>query len=199
MYGHPLVKIGIIAAFFAGVAAPAPAQDITVRHGTFIFERGEGGILDISGNRGFRLEAGALTSGRFDAVDQCRFTPECPEGTVLELGGVWIGLDLPGTARFRGKTYGDLGGFDSPNSAGIEFFGKFTMPPIGDGPVSISVPFTFAGTFLYGDAQGSQTALLSGGGEVTLFLEPFPGENSWQVQAAEFEFRPNAKLNRRSG
>jgi hypothetical protein len=194
MFGHSFVKMGIIAACLGSfAAAPATGQDITVRHGTFVFEVGEGGVLDISGNRGFRLEASALTSGRFDAADQCRFTPDCPPETSLELGGVWIGLDLPGTARFRGKTYGDLGGFDSPNSAGIEFFGQFTMPPMSDGPVSISVPFTFAGTFLYGDAQGSQTAFLSGGGEVTLFLEPFPGENSWRVQAAEFEFRPNAR------
>jgi hypothetical protein len=193
MFGPSFVKMGIITACLSGVAAPVKAQDITIRHGTFVFERGVGGTLDISGNRGFRLEASASTSGRFDPMDQCNLTPECPPETVIGLNSMWVGLDLPGTARFRGTTYGDVGGLDSPNSAGIEFFGEFTMPPMSDGPASITVPFTLAGTFLYGDAQGSQTAFLSGGGEVTLFLERYPGENSWQVQGAEFEFRSNAR------
>jgi hypothetical protein len=190
MLGHTVVKMGIVMACLAGVAAPATAQVISIRHGTLVFELDKGGALDISGNRRFKLEATASTSGRFDAINQCR-DPECAPGTIVEIGAVWVGLDLPGTARLQGQTYGDVGGFDSPNSAGIEISGKVTMPAMSDGPVSVTVPFDLTGVFLYGDGgQGSQDAFLSGGGDVTLFLEPYPGENSWQIRSAAFEFRP---------
>jgi hypothetical protein len=189
MFGHSLVKMGIIVALLPGVAAPATAEVISILHGTFVFEVGEGGALDISGNRGFKLEAFAFPGGRFDAEDTCR-SPDCPPGTVVQLGAVWVGSDLPGTARLRGQRYEDVGGLTSPSSAAIEFSGEVTMPPMSDGPESITVPFDLTGTFVYGEGQGSQTALLSGGGEVTLFLEPYPGVNSWQVRGAVFEFRP---------
>jgi hypothetical protein len=184
---YSFAKFGIVLAILVCAARPAESQVISIIDGTFISEGG-GGQLNISGTQAFRLEAAALT-GRFDAVDQC-FVPECPPGTVVELGARWIGNDLPGTATLRGKTYDDVGGLDSLNSADVRFAGQFVMPPLSDGPVSITVPFDFAGRFAYSeDLSEVQDALLTGGGQVTLVLEQL-FQGSWSIRSAAFEFRP---------
>jgi hypothetical protein len=137
-----------------------------------------------------RLEAGAQ-SGCFNLWEQCRL-PQCQPGTVVEIAAGWSGNDLPGTAELRGKTYPDLGGQNTWNSADVRFSGGITMPPMRDGPVSITALFDFAGRFVYAESveDEPQDALLTGGGRVTLFLEPYPGENSWVIRRVEFEFRP---------
>lgn len=191
MVNHSFVRMGIVIAFLVGATArPATAEVISIVGGTFVFVVGGGAQLDIFGTRGFRLQAGPGT-GRFDAIDLCRL-PECGPGTVVDLSARWSGNDLTGTAILRGTTYEDLGGLDSPNSADIRFAGQVTMPPITDGPVSITVPFEFAGRFRFAEmGQLPQDALLTGGGLVTLSLEPLPADpNSWTIKSVVFEFSP---------
>jgi hypothetical protein len=193
MIGHRFVKTGIVLSLLTvATARPATAEVITILRGTFVSDRGEwGGSLDIEGNRGFTLEADALL-GFFGAFNACS-VPECPPGTVVEINAGWSGNDLPGTATLRGKTYPDVGGHSTWNSAFIRFSGQITMPPMAEGPVSITAPFDFAGRFTYSpDLSSPSEALLTGGGVVTFLLEPYPdGTNtSWIVRRAEFDFRP---------
>lgn len=73
----------------------------------------------------------------------------------------------------------------------IGFDGTITMPPMS-GPVSISVPFEFAGFFTYAkslDVNPSQ-ALLVGGGVATFNLEPYSTGDAWFIRSVTFEFRP---------
>jgi hypothetical protein len=58
--------------------------------------------------------------------------------------------------------------------------------------VTITVPFDFAGRFVYAPNLESppQEALLIGGGVVTLVLVPGVDGTTWSARSAEFEFRP---------
>jgi hypothetical protein len=66
------------------------------------------------------------------------------------------------------------------------------IPPVADHPVTITVPFDFAGIFVYAPDLESpqQEALLTGGGIVTFVLTPGADGTSWSAKSAEFEFRP---------
>ena len=189
MIGHSFAQKGILVALLLTIgAAPAFAEVIAIKRGTLVFENGQGGRLNISGTRGFRLQASTL-SGRFNLQNQCA-APECQPGTVVEIGAFWSGNDLPGTAELRGTTYPDVGGLNSPNSAEIELSGEVTMPPMSDGPITFKAPFEFAGRFTYApDLQTpSQTVSLTGGGRV--ILELIPNGDSWLIGDITFEFRP---------
>jgi hypothetical protein len=188
MIVHSFVKTGILLSLLAlAPAVSATAEVISIKHGTFTYRPG---ILTISGNRGFTMDAGAQT-GFFHAFDQCS-VPECPPGAVVEINAGWSGNDLPGIATLRGKTYPDLGGHNSPNSAEIRFSGQITMPPMSDGPVSVTVPFDFAGEFRYRPDLETppEKAFLTGGGVATFHLEPFADGMTWFIRSAEFAFRP---------
>jgi hypothetical protein len=192
MYAHAFARVGIVFAILLGIVGrPAADEVVSIKGGTFVFERGQSGLLDIFGTQGFQMQAAAL-DGRFNAVSQCQ-VPECPPGAEVEIDASWGGLDLPGTAVLRGKTYGDLGGVESPNGAVIGFSGTITMPPASAGPVSVVVPFQFAAMFFYGDPDGtsSNRALLVGGGDATFQLEPDPSAEtfSWMITSVVFEFR----------
>ncbi len=189
--GYSFVKTTmLIAGLLVAVARPSPAQIVTIDKGTFVYPADRAGQLNISGNENFRLEARTLT-GRFDAIDSCQ-VPECPPGSTVELGARWVGNDLPGTARLRGKTYPDVGGLSSPNSADVRFSGEVTMPAMSNNPVSITAPFDFAGVFFFAAdlSQPQQDVLLTGRGLVTLFLDPNVAENSWVIRSATFDFSP---------
>ena len=191
MMAHSFVKNGILLSLLVLVpAVSATAEVISIKQGTFTAEGESGGRLSIAGNRGFTMDAGTHF-GFFHAFNQCS-VPECPPGTVVEINAGWSFNDLPGTAVLRGRTYPDLGGHNSPNGAVIRFSGQITMPPMGDEPVSVQVPFDFAGRFVYGPdlETAAQEALLTGGGAVTFHLEPYPDRTSWLIRSAEFEFRP---------
>jgi len=198
---HSFLKIGIVVALLVGgMAAPATAQIVSIRQGTFIItDVGPllHGDLDISGTSGFKFEGGTDGgAGNFPAGVQCALEPACPPGTVIDLEGYWAGSDVGGTARLRGTTY-QVGTFFSHDSAIITFSGQVTMPPMSDDPVSITVPFDFAGEFFYEveDPLRVESVLLVGGGLVTLFLHPYQsypdlGFESWSITRAEFVFRP---------
>jgi hypothetical protein len=192
MIRHSFVKTGTLLSFLIlAAAAPATAEVVVVNQGTFVFGEGADRV-DISGTRDFRFEGNALT-GRFAADEMCFGGVECGPGAVIPLDAAWIGNDLPGTAELRGTLYPDVGGHNSPNYAHIEFTGQVTMPDAMTAePISITVPFDFAGRFVYGPdlETPSQTAALTGGGRVTLTFDPGDTGEGWVLRTASFEFRP---------
>ena len=171
-------------------AAPSTAQDtIAITRGTFLFLENGQGTLDLSGTRGFRLNATvSLVDGNFAAFEKCR-NPECFPGTVLDLSAGWGGSALVGTARIGGVTYG-LSGTNADAGAAVQFSGSVTLPPISAGPTRVSAPFSLSGAFSY-DLNGTdpKQAVLTGSGVVTLTLVPSPEDpQAWTIQEVLFEF-----------
>jgi hypothetical protein len=174
------------------VATSAQERSLAINRGTFVFVASDSrGTFDLDGTGGLRLQATvALADGNFAAIDRCNTVPECPPGTVLDLSAGWGGLGVTGTARFRGNTY-DMGGGNSGASLVVALAGSAVLPPLSEGPVTVSAPFDFAGRFAYDLNDMAKELLLTGGGIVTLTLVP-QAENlgTWAIQQAVFEFRP---------
>jgi hypothetical protein len=193
MFRQAAVKVGtLVAILMIGMAAPVTAEVIAITGGTAVIQRGAD-ELHIKGTRGFRLDAGLFSPPAFYVPElMCFGGQECQPGTVVPLDGVFSGGDVSGEAQLRGKTYPDIGSAASRNQAHLEFSGEVTMPPLTEGPISIRVPFEFAGLFFYAPDMVSeqQQALLTGGGFVTLTFDPYPAGNAWIFQRAEYEFRP---------
>jgi hypothetical protein len=193
MFRQAFARVGILVAIsMIGVAAPVTAEVIAITGGIAVIQRGPDEI-HIQGTRGFKLDAGISSPPAFYRPEHmCFGGEECQPGTVVSLDGVFSGGDVSGEARLRGKTYPDIGGADSRNQVHLEVSGEVTMPPLTDAPISIRVPFEFAGIFFYAPDQTSeqQQALLTGGGFVTLTFDPYPAGNAWIFQRAEYEFRP---------
>jgi hypothetical protein len=192
MIGHAFVKRGILVSFLVlAPAVSATAEVIAIKSGTLSFGTGSGSLrLVISGNRDFRFEGFTLT-GINEPYESCGFGA-CEPGQTATLHATWTGNDLPGVAELRGKTYPDVGGHNSPNWLRVTFSGEVPIPLVGDQPVTITVPFDFAGIFVYAPNLESpmQEALLTGGGVATFVLVPGADGTSWSARSAEFEFRP---------
>jgi hypothetical protein len=183
------LKTGIcLAVMLLGVPVHAAAQLIVIRQGAFTIPHWlPPAYVDISGTRGFKFQGVAVGWG-FTAMTQCG--EGCPPGLIVELDAEAAGSNLNGTARLQGTTYPDIGSISTHESLVLRFTGQVMMPPMSDGPVTVTVPFDFAGQFSYETAGVPQpTVLLTGGGRATLFLEPSPDGASWIVTAAEFDFQ----------
>ncbi len=193
MIGYSFVKSGIVLSLLIGAsAAPATAEVIAVKKGTFVVEGGEG-RLNLFGTRDFRLNAVvSLHGGFFPAFAECELPEECPPGRTLDLTANWSGGDIFGSAELRGVTYASIGGPSDDASASVGFSGSVTLPSTITGPATISVPFDFAGHFSYGlNGPDPKSDLLTGGGRATLTLVPHPeNPQNWMIQKVVFEFRP---------
>jgi hypothetical protein len=190
MFLNRCARVGTFVVILAALTAhSADAQAVSIRRGTFVFQENVG-ELNISGNRGFSLQAGVtLDGGRFGAISTCNPQPECTPGRTVELDAFWSGNDLQGRATYRGETYDDVGALDGDSAAEIAFSGTVTMPAMSDppAPVTVTVPFDFAGRFAFGlTGPEPQSVLLSGGGRVSLTLQP-NGE-AWTIERAVFRF-----------
>jgi hypothetical protein len=194
MIKQGLAKAGIVLSLVVAAAAAAHAQSvIAINRGTFVVDDMRDNSFAIAGNHGFSVEGSInLASAAYDIIEQC-WLPECAPGTVLDLSDSWGGSDVSALERFRGKT---------PDDASNDEFGRFlavsasvTLPPIADGPVTVSVPFDFTGTFIFPlDGQSTGVTLL-GGGVATLTLVPLAEDpRFWHIQQIVFDFRP---VNRR--
>jgi hypothetical protein len=180
----------LLSSFVLAAPRPAAAEVIAITRGTFVYEN-DIGVLDIAGTRGFRMNGRIPRhEGQFGAIDFCAFSEECTPGAVVQIAAGWGGSALQGTvAKLRGVTYSDIGGPNSPSGGLVEFSGGITMPEWTGGATTVTAPFEFGGLFVYGDEQSTQSAMLTGGGVATFFLEPGVG-GSWVIRRAEFEFRP---------
>jgi hypothetical protein len=194
------VKIGIVVLSLLTLAVrQSIAQEVVaIRGGTFSVEvdpvtLAEQNSLEIFGTSGFKLEGSvSLASNEFNGVALCKF-PECPPGTVIPVNDAWSGGDMFVTARLQGVTYTAVGGPGDDASAEIGFSASVTLPPMSDGPVTISVPFDSAGHFAFGlNGPDPRRVLLAGGGEATFTLVPLAESagQTWLIQRVVFDFRP---------
>ena len=185
-----VLKTGIfLAVVVLGTAISAAAQVVVVRQGAITLpSMFPPASIELSGTRGFSFSGGA-SGGGFSAMTACE--EGCLPGSVVSLEAEFAGSNLGGTARLQGTTYVDIGSLSSLENLVLLTAGEATLPPISDGPVSVTAPFEFAGQFSYVKDEEPGSVLLAGGGVATLFLQPSPDGLSWIVAAAEFAFQPN--------
>jgi hypothetical protein len=189
-----LAKSGIVLLFVVVAAAGAHAQDlVAIKKGTFVVDDMRNNSFSIAGTRGLSVKGSInLASASYDIIEQC-WLPECAPGTVLDLSDSWGGSDVTALVRYRGKTQDETSDDDFGRFLAIS--ASVTLPPMSDGPVTITVPFDFTGLLTW-PVNGQTTALtLLGGGRATLTLVPL-GEDPrfWHIQQIVFRFTP---VNRR--
>jgi hypothetical protein len=181
-----MLKTGCcVAVLILGTAVSAATQVIAIRQGTVTIPLFPPASVNISGTSGFKLQGAAVGWG-FTAMTQCE--EGCPPGSVVALDAEIAGSNFNGIARLRGTLYEDIGSIGSSENVVLIFSGQVTMPPMSDGPVTVTVPFDLTGSFSYEKDGEGHTAPLTGGGRVTLLLEPAPDGTTWIVTRADFDF-----------
>lgn len=182
-----------LAMTLAAVGA-ARADTILINSGALDFGYSSG-VLTISGDHGFWMQAGmGVTGGIYGPWQKCS-DPVCGSGVTIPLDAYWSGNDLPGTAVLDGKTYPRLGSLSLPQSAVVQFFGEATAPALEVGSsASVTAPFTFHGLFIQPtDATPYSSVVyhdLIGAGTATLWLEKGYQGTSWRVMSSRYEFAP---------
>ena len=185
MIRHSSLTVAIVVAILvAALPLTATAQVIAIRSGTLALDRDGFGELNISGSSRFSFRSFVNTT--FDA---CNFSTACVPGAVVDVQFSWAGNDLTGTATLRGRTFDDVGGLDASSGAVVGFSAAVTFPAMSTEPVSLVVPFDFAGFFDYDIFEPKpRRVLLTGGGEVTFVLEWSAADQSWTIRGVEFHF-----------
>lgn len=150
---------------------------------------GHSGTLELSGDRGFSLDA--FVTSTFGNYQPIVCSVGCEPGGTVSLTAIWAGGDIVGTSTFEGTTFsGSFGGFnpDSP-SAFVEFSGTAALPATLTPSAVITAPFQLTGAFQPGSPQPSVNLL--GAGVATIFLEhlnlPDFDINGWEVRRIRYD------------
>jgi hypothetical protein len=161
-------------------------QGTRVANGTFTFSGV--GQIDISGQSAFRMHADvSIAGGIFVPQDQCNFL-DCVPGTQVNLAARWVGGDLRGSVRLRGKDY-ILGSEDANAANGdVMFNGSLTLPDFtGSGTVDVSAPFTLTGQVALPGSDDAEP--LFGSGIATLQFRQSADGSAWQFVSAIYQFQ----------
>jgi hypothetical protein len=190
MISHGLVKSGIVVALVLATGAAADAQSVVaIREGTLTVDDRINHSVQISGTQGFSFDGNLASS--YGPIDSC-VSLECAPGTVIDLSDEWSGFDVGGIVQFRGKTYAEIGGISADASMFIAVSASVQLPAMSGQRETLTVPFDFAGAFLFG-LQGSRpdSVPITGGGTVTITLVPLAEDpNLWHIELVVFEFTP---------
>jgi hypothetical protein len=178
----------LLCSLFGLFATSAAADPVRVTTGS-VFVPGlfQGGTMDVSGTQGFSLTA--IVDNASNAFWTCS-VPECVAGTPLDLfvqlGGPTL---VNARATLNGVTYPDVDSMNSPAYTNLFFRGTAVAPPVGDGPTTITAPFTFDGGFyLMGTGLLRE---LTGAGTATLSLRPYGAVDfppSWFIEGIRYDF-----------
>jgi hypothetical protein len=183
------ILIALVALLCLAAGSSHADDGTTITSGAMEFEQ-TSGIIDVSGQSGFRMHAGVdVSGGIYGPWQQCS-VPECGPGTEVTLFAHWVGLDLRGTVRLQGHNY-QLGSESEGGAMGsVEFDGSVVMPPFNEGgTATVSAPFTFIGQVTPNSTDGSApTEPLSGGGIATLQLSINFDGSSWNIDRATYQF-----------
>jgi hypothetical protein len=170
---------------------PAAADPIQITGGSLQMT-GLLGTLSLTGTRAFSLSAGVnVTDGVFQPWEGCHFAPVCVPGSSIDLGAVFTGTAVHGSATLGGRTFTNVGGLDSLNQSSVRFTGSVLAPAFDGDTATVFAPFQFQGSF----ANEEGMELLFGQGIATLFLRKAFGENeglpdAWTYESARYDFTP---------
>ena len=184
----------VVLSLFAGIAAPASADPISVTTG-HLTVTGTDGVFELFGDSGLAISGRTSTlSGVFMPRDQCSF-PVCAPGTEVSLRAHWSGFDIrSGVLTFEGRTYPVT---DSQAFVGLEFSGSFVTPPFATSAVVTApfrlIPFTSStgGSAFSLPFPDSGLRSLAGSGTATITLSPYGAPefpNRWSVDSVRYDF-----------
>lgn len=158
----------------ATVSAEPILVPITSGSASFSPFSGFGGPITLMGTDGFSL-VGTMFAGITGPGG-----PIAP-GATVSYRALFSSNDLLSLVTYQGQTYPDVGGLNSPNQASVNFLSTpFTLPALGDSPISITAPFTFTGSFLHQSATDPRLELsLVGSGTGTIQFTSVPGTTWW--------------------
>lgn len=199
MTRYPLVKTCVLLSVLVVAVAPSMAQDeelVSIKRGTFEILTGpfdaNQNELHIRGNKGFVMN-GRVQIDLWPSVQECLFGA-CPPGAVVDLSLIRSGMDVAFDGKLRGVRFVTFGGISEDIAGRMAFSASITMPPMSEGPVTVTAPFEFAGLVSSSEGALPSRTLLLGGGIVTATLDPNPFETgSWVIQRIVFTFRPLAQ------
>jgi PEP-CTERM motif len=154
--------------------------------------------IDISGDR-FTFDGGFFLSERlFTPNETCRFGL-CTPGQTLNFGGAFDSAsEIFGTFTLDGRTFPITGGVaaERPN---IHVRFSATVPTPADlppGPVTLTAPFSFTGSFLWLDVFATDPSNpqinFFGNGLLTANFDyrtsDFPGQRELFIRSARYDF-----------
>jgi hypothetical protein len=167
----------------SGEAQINGADTIKITRGTLAVEARRTGTVTLRGSHGFRFEGRTLTGG-VDPSSACGAFGPCQPGETVAFRAVWLGTDIPGTARVQGDDFTIQG--NDGTSMFIELTGSFVAPAHLTDSASVTVPFTAVGRLFRGGTYPPFE--LTGGGQVTLTLEWDPFLGGWAITHSSFDF-----------
>lgn len=176
---------------FVGAISAASAEPVLITGG-LLETNGPLGHVDISGTRGFTLEAFTHEVDGQLRLFSC--TPCVPGTTSVSLLAGWSGNDLIARATLDGTTYLNVGSLaDFAPQASVTFTGMLALPPVTGASVVLTSPFLFTGAFSHYRDTGSGLMLfnetLTGHGITTVqFVRAPDVPDVWQYVSAQYEF-----------
>lgn len=168
------------------------ADPIQITGGSLTWESGSTHIPITLAGDGFTFTgAGSIASGIFGPYQQC-FVPTCFAGSAIDLGSLWNGLDLPGTATYLGQTFSPVGSLSSPSSLEAQWTGTAVLP-LGFAGGTVTAPLLFAGSFfsMTDPALSPIRLQLFGTGTAALSFAPWPEglfPGSFRLQSVAYTF-----------
>jgi hypothetical protein len=185
-------RFGVIVGIMLFSARPATADPILITGGYLDMVSTTGSLL-IQGDDNFTLSAAvSATDGVFQPWLQCRLTPSCVPGAMLDLGARWVGNSLRNaTATLHGETFTDVGGLTSTAGAAVNFTGSAIAPMFVGDTATIIAPFRFQGEFSHLTSAFQRVVeSLTGEGTVTLQLQRNATLGAWNYTSARYDFEP---------
>jgi hypothetical protein len=186
----PTGRVVAAAALLCLAVAPNAAADSIVLTSGFITAprvTPPAGVASLSGTRGFTVDAQVIPGeGRLDAT----FCNPCAPGSALSVGANLSGAVFEGFFTLDGTQHTDISNVNSPASLFFELFGGGIAPPIQEGPVLFTTPFTLRGFANLPFPGGSVPVIGRGIASVLLTPQfPTPGEAAqWLPESVRYDF-----------
>jgi hypothetical protein len=162
-----------------------------------VIDRGEldlspsGGLLSLSGTRGFSLVGGVTRSGGVAEAFEACVASDCAPGALIPLAAAWSGTDLPGSVTLDGTTYTQVGSLATSMTADVQFSGTLIAPPLTSrGFQTVTTPFTLRGQFVHAGSGGLLVAeTFSGEGLARVSLASRSGTSGWSVGRVVYKLK----------
>jgi PEP-CTERM motif-containing protein len=154
--------------------------------------------ISVTGDR-FAFDGGFRLSERiFSPNETCRFGL-CNPGQTLNFGGAFDGApEIFGTFMLDGRTFPITGGIANERlNLHVSFNAALVSPlDLSPGPVTLTAPFSFTGSFLWFDIFASDPSNphinFSGNGTLTANFDyrnfEFPGQSQLFLHSARYDF-----------
>ena len=161
-----------------------------------VIDRGEldlsstGGMLSLSGTRGFSLIGGVTRSGGVLAAFEACAASNCGAGAPIPLGAAWSSTDLPASVTLDGTTYTEVGNLATVTTAAVQFSGSLVAPPVTKHESqTATAAFTLVGQFVHAEGGLLVTETFTGEGVARVWLVARQGGTGWSVERIVYKLK----------